>query len=177
MAEPQYSNYPNLHLSQDVFTISNPSSSAAQQKTSLESLQKAIKDQKMAPLYKHLAHPTEGILNPSGEGSSQHTGGLKRSSSGGSSLLAAKQSTQKVDLAWDQSLYDQLQSENEKELETIQKEEEEAIEKAGDTEIQAARVKRAEFWARVGDKVGHSPTLPLKTHINIRLLGQSPGSV
>ena len=33
------------------------------------------------------------------------------------------------------------------------KEEEEAAEKAGETEVQAARGKRAEFWARVGDKV------------------------
>ena len=43
--------------------------------------------------------------------------------------------------------------ENEEELETFTKEEEEAAEKAGETEVQAARGKRAEFWARVGDKV------------------------
>lgn len=56
-------------------------------------------------------------------------------------------------LPWDESLYEQLKTDNEKELEEIQKEEEEAQEKAGETEVQAARGKRAEFWARVGDKV------------------------
>ena len=50
-------------------------------------------------------------------------------------------------------MYEKLKRENDEELETFVKEEEEAAEKAGDTEIQAARGKRAEFWARVGDKV------------------------
>jgi 26S proteasome regulatory subunit N7 len=45
-----------------------------------------------------------------------------------------------------------LNKENDEELEGFKKEEEEAAEKAGDTEVQAARGKRAEFWARVGDK-------------------------
>jgi 26S proteasome regulatory subunit N7 len=44
--------------------------------------------------------------------------------------------------------------ENEKELEAIQKEEDEAAEKAGETEVQAARGKRAELYNRIGDKVG-----------------------
>ena len=54
---------------------------------------------------------------------------------------------------WDEQLYEKLKTDNEKELETFEKEEDEAAEKAGDTEVQAAKGKRAEFWARVGDKV------------------------
>ena len=56
-------------------------------------------------------------------------------------------------LSWNQDLYDQLKHENDEELEAFQKEEDEAAEKAGETEVQAARGKRAEFWSRVGDKV------------------------
>ena len=40
-----------------------------------------------------------------------------------------------------------------KELAEFQKEEDDAEEQAGDTEVIAAKGKRAEFWARVGDKV------------------------
>ena len=58
-----------------------------------------------------------------------------------------------VILPWDEALYEKLKAQNEKELEDIKKEEEEATEKAGETEIQSARGKRAEFWTRVGDKV------------------------
>lgn len=67
--------------------------------------------------------------------------------------MASKHSIPKVDLAWDDSLYEQLKESNDEELASIKKEEEEAAESAGDTEVQAARGKRAEFWARVGDKV------------------------
>lgn len=42
---------------------------------------------------------------------------------------------------------------NDKELEGFRKEEEEATEKAGETEVLAAKGKRAEFFARIGDKV------------------------
>lgn len=56
-------------------------------------------------------------------------------------------------ISWSQELYDNLKKENDKELEGFQKEEDEAAEKAGETEVQAARGKRAEFWSRVGDKV------------------------
>ncbi len=58
-----------------------------------------------------------------------------------------------VTFPWDEKLYEKLKADNEKELETFEKEEEEAAEKAGDTEVQAAKGKRAEFWARVCDKV------------------------
>lgn len=61
-----------------------------------------------------------------------------------------------ISLPWDEALYEELSKENEKELEAIQKEEDEATEKAGETEIQTARGKRAEFWTRVGDKVHNS---------------------
>ena len=56
-------------------------------------------------------------------------------------------------ISWNEELYDNLKRENDEELEGFQKEEDEAAEKAGETEVQAARGKRAEFWSRVGDKV------------------------
>ena len=56
-------------------------------------------------------------------------------------------------IPWNQELYDNLKKENDEELEGFQKEEDEAAEKAGETEVQAAIGKRAEFWSRVGDKV------------------------
>lgn len=55
---------------------------------------------------------------------------------------------------WDEKLYDRLVAENKRELDRLTKEEEEAAEAAGETEVQAARGKKAELWARVGDKVG-----------------------
>jgi len=58
-----------------------------------------------------------------------------------------------VTLTWDERLYEELREDNEKELEAIQKEENEAVEKAGETEIQAAKGKRAEFFTRIGEKV------------------------
>jgi 26S proteasome regulatory subunit N7 len=106
----------------------------------------------MAPLYRYLAHPSEGILNTSGQSSSHAAkpSGRKPSAAG---MVASKNSIPKVDLPWDETLYERLKKANDEELETFKKEEEEAEEKAGDTEVQAARGKRAEFWARVGDKV------------------------
>jgi 26S proteasome regulatory subunit N7 len=62
-------------------------------------------------------------------------------------------------LSWDEKLYESLKAENEKELEAIQKEEDEAAEKAGETEVQAARGKRAELYNRIGDKVGEARVL------------------
>ena len=67
-----------------------------------------------------------------------------------------------VEFPWDEELYEKLKADNEAELETFEKEEEEAAEKAGETEIQAARGKRAEFWSRVGEKV-HPFRLPGST--------------
>lgn len=57
-----------------------------------------------------------------------------------------------VVLPWDESLYEELIKDNERELAEIQKEEDEARREAGDTELSAAQGKRAELYARIGDK-------------------------
>lgn len=152
-SDPQYAKYPNLSLAQDIFTLTNPSAADSSRQTSLKKIHDAISEHKMAPLYRYLAHPTDGILNTSGEGST------RKSSTPGARKVAGAPSTLKrrpsvsVDFPWDEDLYKRLRMDNEKELDSFQKEEEEAAEQAGDTEIQAAKGKRAEFWARVGDKV------------------------
>jgi 26S proteasome regulatory subunit N7 len=153
MADPQYAKYPDLTLAQDIFNLSNPSCSAAIRQSSLKKLQSAISEHKMAPLYRHLAHPVEGILNTVGEGvqPASSTGASNRPIT--SNLLSGRKLPQKLDFPWDEKLYDSLREDNKKELERYQKEEEEAAEAAGETEVQAAQGKRAEFWARVGDKV------------------------
>jgi len=150
-SDPQYAKYPLLPIAQHIFTLTNPSAPKPVQQTSLKSLQDAISEHNMAPLYRYLAHPTEGILNESGVSSSKSTKPLGRKPSA-AGMVASKHSIPKVDLPWDESLYEKLKKENDEELEAFKKEEEEAAEKAGETEIQAARGKRAEFWARVGDK-------------------------
>ena len=157
-SDPQYAKYPNLALAQDIFNLANPSSPNPTQQASLKKLQDAIAEHKMAPLYRHLAHPSEGILNSSGEGSAPQdtlykTQSATRRGSLTSNLLPSKKQPAKNVLPWDETLYQSLIADNEKELGDLHKEEEEATEKAGETEIQAARGKRAEFWARVGDKV------------------------
>ncbi|KAL8676271.1 MAG: hypothetical protein Q9186_007196 [Xanthomendoza sp. 1 TL-2023] len=151
-SDPQYARYPNLSLAQDIFTITNPASTDISRQISLKKLQDAISEHKMAPLYRYLAHPTDGILNTSGEGSA------RKSSTSGSRKAPGAPSTLKrrpsvsVDFSWDEELYKRLKSDNEAELETIQKEEEDASEQAGDTEVQAAKGKRADHWARIGEK-------------------------
>lgn len=157
-SDPQFAKYPDLTLAQHIFSLANSPRTA--QPTSLSYLQNAIKNHKMAPLYRHLAHPTEGVLNTIGESTAQPpqqpTKPLtRRASLVSSNLLPPKKPVPSGILPWDESLYEELKADNEKELEQFQKEEEEAEEKAGETEIQAARSKRAEFWARVGDKVNY----------------------
>jgi hypothetical protein len=71
-------------------------------------------------------------------------------------MIPAKGATASINLPWDEALYQQLKEDNDRELEEYKKEEEDAAENAGDTEVNAARGKRAEFWARVGDKVRYS---------------------
>jgi 26S proteasome regulatory subunit N7 len=148
-SDPQFAKYPNLGLAQSVFSIAtNPAA--------IKSIQNAIQEHKMAPLYRHLAHPLEGVLNSSGEGSVQSSGQkplTRRESIISSNFLPPRRSSLTNVLPWDAALYEELKADNEKELTAIQKEEEQAEENAGETEIQAARGKRAEFWARVGDKV------------------------
>jgi 26S proteasome regulatory subunit N7 len=159
-SDPQYAKWPLLPLSQQVFTLTNPYADKAAQRVALQTVQDAISEHKMAPLYRYLAHPIDGILNAVGEGAvssnsnSYPTGGKppsRKSSAVG--MIATKAPTSSVAMGWDESLYQKLTEENNKELEEFQKEEAEAEEKAGETEIQAARGNRAEFWARVGDKV------------------------
>jgi len=153
-SDPQYAKYPDLSLAQDIFTLTNPASSQSSRQTPLRKLQNAISEHKMAPLYRYLAHPSDGILNTSGEGTTRKPSiPNSRKPNGAASMVARRRSSVTVDFPWDDQLYEKLKAENEEELETFQKEEDEAAESAGDTEVQAARGKRAEFWARVGDKV------------------------
>ena len=161
MGEPQYMKYPDLSLAQAVFSLAAPSTSQSAKQISLQSLQDAIKEHKMAPLYHYLAHPQTGKLNAAGEsGSSGATSAppslLRRTSSINTSsiigVLGGQQSTGKINLPWDEQLYEEMKKDNEKELEAIKKEEDEAAEKAGETELQNARGKRAEFYAKICDK-------------------------
>ena len=153
-SDPLYVKFPKLSLAQNVFQLTNPSSAKEERQEALELLQNAISEQKMAPLYRYLAHPTEGLLNEIGEGGSQVApSSSSKKSNPVANTLANRKTAHKVTFPWDEKLYEKLKAENEKELETFQKEEDDATEKAGDTEIQAARGKRAEFWARVGAKV------------------------
>lgn len=170
MGEPQYLSYPNLALAQQVFNLASPATDPTTKQTSLTTLQNAIREDKMAPLYAYLSHPQTGKLNATGEGSAalspvisrQNTQGapapgnlLRRTSSINSpsivGVLGGDRDTS-VELPWDEKLYEELKGENEKELAEIQKEEDEAVEQAGETEIQNARGKRAELYARIGDK-------------------------
>ena len=154
-SDPQYAKYPDLSLAQHIFTLTNPSTQDGAKSTSSQKLQDAITEFKMAPLYRYLAHPSEGILNGSGEGSIRKppSPNAKRINST-SNMIASRIGSSSFDFPWDDALYEKLKAENEEELESFQKEEDEADEKAGDTEVQAARGNRAEFFARIGDKVG-----------------------
>ena len=153
-SDPQYAKYPDLSLAQDIFALTNPSSTPVLQQSALQKLQNAISEHKMAPLYRYLAHPTDGILNTSGEGTARKTPTTnKRKMNGAPPTLRKRRSSVSVDFPWDEQLYERLKAENDEELESFQKEEDEAAEKAGDTEVQAARGKRADFWARVCNQV------------------------
>ena len=154
-SDPQYAKYPDLSLAQDIFNLSNSSAVQATKQKSLQKLQHAISEHKMAPLYRYLAHPADGILNGSGEGSVRKPSApnTRRTNSAPSGPLRRRGSSS-FDFPWDESLYEKLVGGNKEELEAIEKEEEEAEEKAGDSEVSAARGKRAEFFARIGDNVG-----------------------
>lgn len=112
----------------------------------------------MAPLYHHLAHPQTGKLNAMGESDSSSAGppSLRRTSSINTSsilaVLGGAKSSSGVNLAWDEKYYEELKKSNEEELAAIQKEEDDAAEQGGETELQTARGKRAELYARIGDK-------------------------
>ncbi|KAI1941541.1 proteasome regulatory particle subunit [Ophidiomyces ophidiicola] len=150
-SDPQYAKYPDLTLSQDVFNLANSACPAAVRESSLKRLQSVIEKNHMAPLYRHLAHPVDGIFNSSGETSPQHSTNQNKQQIVCDMLPHARNNVS-VGFPWDERLYEKLLAENKKELDALQKEEDDAAEAAGDTEVQAARGKRAEFWARVGDK-------------------------
>jgi len=162
MGDPQYMKFPDLRLAQSVFTLASPSAQSSAKQSSLTTLQDAIREHKMAPLYYYLAHPQTGKLNASGEsGSSQNTSSssppsLRRTSSINTTsiigVLGGLKHTKGADLPWDEKLYESMKRENDEELAAIQKEEDEAAEREGDSEVNAARGKRAELYARIGDK-------------------------
>ncbi|KAL8747163.1 MAG: hypothetical protein Q9190_000927 [Brigantiaea leucoxantha] len=151
-SDPLYAKYPNLSIAQDIFTITNAASTDSAKQISRKKLQDVISEHKMAPLYRYLAHPIDGGLNASGEGSTRKTSVAGSRRAANTDGLTRRRSSVKLEIPWDEELYQRLKADNEKELETFTKEEEEAAEQAGDTEVQAAKGKRAEFWARVGDK-------------------------
>ena len=153
MGDPQFVKYPNLQLSQHIFQLTNPAAATPAKQASLKAVKDAIIEHKMAPLYRYLAHPADGVLNAPGEGGTVQPTSHRRPSASMANMLATRHPTLEVPLAWDEKLYESLKAENEKELEAIQKEEDEASEKAGETEVQAARGKRAELYNRIGDKV------------------------
>ena len=153
-SDPQYARYPNLSLAQDIFTLTNTSSTPTSRQTSLRKLQDAISEHQMAPLYRYLAHPTDGALNTSGEGSARKSSvSSSRKPPPTTSILGSRRRSIDATLPWDEALYEKLKADNDEELEGFRKEEEEAAEKAGETEVLAAKGKRAEFFARIGDKV------------------------
>ncbi|KAK7931838.1 26S proteasome subunit RPN7-domain-containing protein [Apiospora marii] len=151
-SDPQYAKWPLLPLAQHVFTLTNSYATRPAQQSSIKSLQDAINEHKMAPLYKYLAHPTEGVLNLAGEGSASSAPQKPVSRKPSTAGMLANKSATGASLPWDEEVYNKLKAENDKELEAFQKEEDDAVEQAGDTEIMAARGKRAEYFAKIGDK-------------------------
>ncbi|KAK4506356.1 hypothetical protein PRZ48_000086 [Zasmidium cellare] len=171
MGEPQYLTFPKLSLAQNVFSLASPSTDVQAKQAALTALQDGIKENKMAPLYAYLAHPQSGKLNAAGEGSAVLSPTISRANTNTAApsplhmlrrtssinapsivgVLGGKTDTT-VELPWDEALYESLCSDNEKELAEIQKAEDEAVEQAGETEVQTARGKRAEFYAKIGDK-------------------------
>lgn len=172
-SDPLYVKWPLLPLAQHVFTVTNAYATKPTQQAAVTALQDAIAEDKMAPFYRYLAHPMDGILNSLGEGTAasapaKHTS--RKSSLVG--MVASRTTTSGVNLPWDEALYNKLKEDNDQELAQIQKEEDEAVEQAGDTEVMAAKGKRAEFWARVGDKVWHPFPLPPTYPVLSRTLTQ-----
>lgn len=157
MGEPQFTKYPSLDLSQKIFQISNPSCSADIKRSSIDRLHQAIVDNHMAPLYKYLAHPQTGIFNNASPDAllAPDPGAHKtKRPNMMASLVMVSLPTDDFKMPWDEALYERLVAENEKELAKIQKEEDEAVEKAGDVEVLTAQGKRAEYYNKICDKVG-----------------------
>ncbi|KAM0077854.1 proteasome regulatory particle subunit [Fusarium odoratissimum] len=151
-SDPQYAKWPLLPLSQHVFTLTNGYANKNAQQAAVKALQDAIAQDKMAPFYRYLAHPLDGVLNTLGEGGSSAPGRPLSRKSSLVGMIATKPAATIISLPWDEGLYNQLKEDNDRELQEFQKEEDDAVEQAGDTEVMAAQGRRAEFWARVGDK-------------------------
>ena len=152
-SDPQHVKWPLLPLAQHVFSLTNAYATKTAQQAAVKALQDAITEDKMAPFYRYLAHPIDGILNAVGEGSASAPAKPLSRKASLVGMVASKGTVSGVNLPWDESLYEKLKEDNDKELAELQKAEDEAVEQAGETEIIAAKGKRAEFWARVGDKV------------------------
>ncbi|KPM37378.1 hypothetical protein AK830_g9168 [Neonectria ditissima] len=147
-SDPQYAKWPLLPLSQHVFALTNSYATKTAQQAAVKALQDAIAQEKMAPFYRYLAHPIDGILNTIGEGGASAPGKPLSRKSSLVGMIATKPTATIVNLPWDEGLYNKLKEDNDRELDEFKKEEDEAEEQAGDTEIIAAKGKRAEFWAR-----------------------------
>lgn len=156
-SDPQFIKYPNLSLAQDIFTLTNSYSTETARQISFRKLQDAVKENNMAPLYRYLAHPMEGILNSPGQSSARRpsSSSSKRPNVVVGMMPGRRRSTDFV-FPWDQAQYDSMEAENAKKLEELEKEEEEAVASAGDTDVQAVKGRRAEYQAMIGDKVGSS---------------------
>lgn len=150
-SDPQYNRFPNLSLAQHIFDMTNDAATTSVRGSALGALQQAINEHKMAPLYRYLAHPIDGIMNGSGEGSVSHA---KKSKKSPPAMLSRQPSSDRVTMPWDEALYVKLAKDNDDELAAIQKQQDEAEEQEGDLEVLAARGKRAELYARIGDRVG-----------------------
>lgn len=172
-SDPQYAKWPLLPLSQHVFALTNAYASKTAQQSAVQALQDAIAKDKMAPFYRYLAHPIDGILNTIGEGGASAPGKPLSRKSSLVGMIATKPAVTTVNLPWDEGLYNELKEDNDRELEEFKKEEDEAEEQAGDTEIIAAKGKRAEFWARVGDKASSLVISPFHFCLLTICTGQS----
>lgn len=173
-ADPQYTRFPDLSLAQHVFNLSNEYCPPSTQQSSLTALKNAIMTNTMAPFYRHVAHPTEGILGPraAAELASESGAAAQQDREAAVQRQRAAQRTGKtavasdmlavrkggtggspvVQVPWDEKLYESLVRQNEERLQALQKEEDEAAEAAGETEVQAARGQRAELYSQIGDK-------------------------
>lgn len=153
-SDPQFIKYPDLSLAQDIFNLTNSYSTESVRQISFRKLQDAVKEHSMAPLYRYLAHPTEGILNSPGQSSARRpsSSSARRPNIAAGMMPGRRRSTDFV-FPWDQAQYESMEAENAKKLAEFEKEEAEAVASAGDTDVQAVKGRSAEYHAMIGDKV------------------------
>lgn len=143
-SEPQFSKYPDLSFSQDIFKVSNPHTPQDQIPAIRQRLKDAIEKSQMAPLYQQLCAPEK-----TAEGEHMtHT--RPRANSKG--LMGSGTHEAVTGIEWDEKLYKSMEAKNETELQAMRKELDDSKEKAGEQEIQTAKGKIADFYARIGDK-------------------------